>query len=380
LNVAIICERRPTQAQGVADHAALLLEELARRDHNPALASSGPGAESWARAGHASLPLCEAWNRRGRMSAVERLCARGTEAVVLEYTPYLYQARGLPLGIARLPAALEAEGIRVVSLLHELYIPWWLPPQRTLAGAVQRLAAVRIIAGSRSVGVNFVGRHRAFLARWGRGRWEVTPSPANLPWPDRSPEVRAGRRQEAGAGADDLLLVLFGSPHQGLPLQPVVAALEAMDRARVPWKLAVAGPVTDAFLGVIRERPRLRARTTGLGFLQEQRLSDLLASADMALFPYEDGISSRRGTLAAAWQAALPVVSTDGRNTDAWLRESRAATLAPAGDEQGFARAALTLAQDAGLRLELGRRAAALYRTRFDWEVIGAQVDAMLRR
>ncbi|MHB8571668.1 MAG: glycosyltransferase [Candidatus Dormibacteria bacterium] len=377
MNLAIICDRREGPG-GVSDHAPLLLAELERRGHRVFLAASEPSVAHWAAAGHLAVPVCAGWDRAGVEHAARALAGAEIEGVVIEFTPHQYQPRGLPWTFSGLASRLTRRGIRVATLMHELYIPWWLPPRRTVAGAVQRLAVMRLAAGSRRFGVSFVGRHRAFLHLAGRGRWVVVPTAPNLPPPDASARARLVARLAAGAAEADTLLVLWGSPHPGLQLAPAVAALTELQARGWPWRLAVIGTVGDRVMAALEGHPELRARVSVMGFMAAQALSDLLAAADLTLFPFEDGLCSRRGTVAAALQAGAAMVSTDGVNTDPWLRDARAARLAPAGDAAAFAHATLGLAEDAHARERLREHARALFQRSFEWRHTGDLVEGML--
>jgi glycosyltransferase involved in cell wall biosynthesis len=59
-----------------------------------------------------------------------------------------------------------------------------------------------------------------------------------------------------------------------------------------------------------RVRGRLGANVTQTGWLEPAELSAYLLAADVALLPYADGASGRRGSLLACAAHGLPIVST----------------------------------------------------------------------
>jgi glycosyltransferase involved in cell wall biosynthesis len=105
-----------------------------------------------------------------------------------------------------------------------------------------------------------------------------------------------------------------------------------------------------------------------------------LASADIFLAPYVDGVSSRRTALMAALQHALPVVGTDGASTDPLLRGATdALRLLPVGNPELFAESVFNLALSADLRSAMGRAARRLYEESFDWPVLAGRLLGSLQ-
>jgi glycosyltransferase involved in cell wall biosynthesis len=122
----------------------------------------------------------------------------------------------------------------------------------------------------------------------------------------------------------------------------------------------------------------INVRQYSPGRLSDDQLARELSAADLFLAPYEDGVSMRRTTLAAALQHSLAVVGTDGRNTETELRETHALRLAPVTDSGAFADIALALAQNAGQRDELRSQARAFFDRHLSWPVIAAKYRAVL--
>ena len=60
----------------------------------------------------------------------------------------------------------------------------------------------------------------------------------------------------------------------------------------------------------LRVRQRLSARVLQTGWLPPAQLSAFLLAGDVALLPYADGASPRRGSLLACAEHRLPIVST----------------------------------------------------------------------
>lgn len=94
------------------------------------------------------------------------------------------------------------------------------------------------------------------------------------------------------------------------------------------------------------------------GYCSASQVSAFLASADVAVFPFSDGVSLRRTSLLTAMAHGLPVISTYVPNvTPNELGEEQGLRLVRAGDEQAMASAVIELASDRGQRSILSARA-----------------------
>lgn len=123
-----------------------------------------------------------------------------------------------------------------------------------------------------------------------------------------------------------------------------------------------------------RRHPSLAARVCSTGKLDEAELSAALQACDIALQPYPDGISSRRGSALAPLRHGLPVVSTRGYLTEPLWDEAEAVLMAPAANPSAFVQETLRLIHDTNLRTSLSKRSLTFYQKHFATEVILEQV------
>jgi glycosyltransferase involved in cell wall biosynthesis len=114
--------------------------------------------------------------------------------------------------------------------------------------------------------------------------------------------------------------------------------------------------------------PQFRGRMKATGGLDPQHLADTLASCDLLVQPFEDGISARRSSAIAPLALGVPVATTSGAMTEPFWSESRAVALAPPGSTDGLSDLVNLLADDARERDALRRAGQALYARRFSIE------------
>jgi hypothetical protein len=99
---------------------------------------------------------------------------------------------------------------------------------------------------------------------------------------------------------------------------------------------------------------------------------ELLASA-AGFAPIVDGVSTRRGTVAAMLQHGLPVAGSDGRATDPLFRDSPAFALAPVGDGAAMAACVRHVLETGERRDNMARAARFLFDEHLAWPRIAAR-------
>src|SRR4029450_8808925 len=82
--------------------------------------------------------------------------------------------------------------------------------------------------------------------------------------------------------------------------------------------------------------------------------------------PYPDGVSSRRGSVMVGLCHGKPIITTAGRLTEPFWKDTSALALVPVGDVNAFVDLLRQLRLDVGQRARIGRAARSLYDARFD--------------
>jgi glycosyltransferase involved in cell wall biosynthesis len=292
-----------------------------------------------------------------------------TGAVILQYNPFSFGRWGFAPRLAFDMIALRRQrpDIRQAVMVHEPFVR--IESAKSLVmGTWQRLQLRAVLSAADVVMVSTSSWIPLLPAR---SRPVTAPVGSNLP--DRR-EWRQTRRQALGADGGALVLATFGTDHPSRLMDHVVAATNAVAARHQRVTLLCLGVGTPALEGLDRAVAVHRP-----GRQQSDELATELSAADVYLAPFADGLTTRRTTLMAALQHALPVVGIDGPRTEAELRSEEAAIRwTPAGEPRRFADAALELADDAALRQRSGVAARELYERRFSWEVVaGIVVDAL---
>jgi glycosyltransferase involved in cell wall biosynthesis len=196
-------------------------------------------------------------------------------------------------------------------------------------------------------------------------------------------------RQTLGVERDRLIIVFFGFIHpvKGIETLLEAAAIvrQALPHLRV-WliggvhSLALRGREADSYETAVRrdiDRLGLTETVVLTGYLSDQEVAVRLRAADIAVLPFNRGVTLKSGTLITLLSFGLPVIATSGGDLPG-LAHGQNIWLVPPRDPSALAAAILHLGRDSGLRSRLGA-AAAILGAAFSWETIARQHGHLYR-
>jgi GT2 family glycosyltransferase/glycosyltransferase involved in cell wall biosynthesis len=327
---------------------------------------------------------------------------RGSRARVAQ-VQYQTGAYGMRPTVNMLPLLLRlARGWRgaTVVTFHDLRVPYLFPK----AGPVRDWAN-RLLALSAGAAIATNEEDAARLRSWGVRRVRLIPIGSNIPDSPPPGYNRDTWRAERGVRPATVLLAYFGFLNSTKGLDDLLHALASL-REHGDFRLVMVGgglgssdPTnrdTAAQLDTLARELGVHGRLIWTGYLPPHEVSAALHAADMAVLPYADGASFRRGSLLAVLEHGAAVVTTlgmrdaakgqrdrgtKGREEDegdqaARLVHGENCLLVEAGDRDALVGAVRLLAGDAELREKLGGGALRLAGC-FSWQHI-ARLHARL--
>jgi glycosyltransferase involved in cell wall biosynthesis len=352
--IALLCSERPGHIDAIRSYSLFLCGALRNRED--------VSADVYLRTPRGDWRKADSEGANARNDLVRLLATY--DAVVLQYNPFMWGRWGfapwLPVAFTTLRRSRRRPVIAL--MVHEPYVPMvnW---RWTLMGLWQRaqLESLRVAA---DVVFASIEAWADMLARRRLARLTVH-LPVGANFPDKR-EARPLIRKHLGLDDGALVLAVFGTANPSRHLDYVVASANALARLRTPVFLLNLGADAPHLSSL---DPRVHVHEPGQ--LPEGELASYLASADIFLAPFIDGVSTRRGSMMAALQHGLPIVGTAGPLTDGALRDAtHALRLTPVDNPNAFVEAVCDLARDAGDRLRMGHAARALYEASFDWPIL----------
>jgi hypothetical protein len=305
--------RRTAEPNGVADYALALAGALRTLGIKSVFLSGTPAAEV--------APLQDEWNtilvpKRQAHSLANMLHSLLTKtkasAVLLHFSGYGYQKRGVPLWLVQglRNWSRRAGGISLLTVFHELYAtgrPWqssfWLSPAQIL------IARSILDLSSEVITPTEIFRNR--LLEWSRGsQIRCMPVFSNVGEAGcgSQPAARAAKAVVFGLGGVENRL--FGPYRQRV--ERIVEMMEIEEIIDIGPRL-LSPPTSLAKAPVISK-----------GALPRDRVSDVLAQARFGFVAYPFDVLGKSGVFAAyAANGVIPVVFADRRRSYDGLEAGR---------------------------------------------------------
>lgn len=359
MRIVLVCPLFPPHPGGLADHTACWADAMSRYLGHEVCVLTGPGAEQPDKpAVHLAEPFSQwgAWRAEPFVRAVARL---RPDVVVVQYVPHLYQRWGLSAAFAHSVFRLAEAGFPVVTLAHELYFSRAEAWRHQPAGWLQRAALWPLFAASRRVVFSVPRRERRMrelFPAWAN-RFVSLPVGANFSAVDAEEGVRW--RVARGIASRELVLLFQGGAHPSKEFASVQRSIDALLAAGIPARLMSIGGCHFVGSGCV-----------SLGHVPRDEAASILQAADVAVAPFVDGASGRRGSLMNALAAGLPTVSTMGADTEPGWFPPEVIRLVPPGEPATFAAAVRELAEDPSQRLAMASAARRWFDDHFSWPVL----------
>ncbi len=368
----ITCEY-PPMAGGVSDHSMLLARSLA---------AAGDEVDVWCPPGIAAppmvagvrvqvLPSLFGLDSLRLLREMLRHLPRDVR-VLVQYVPTGFGWRMMNVPFALLLYSQRRRGLDVY--FHEVGFPLARTTslRRNLAGVVHLAmnwlvvrSATRILVAIpewqqrlRHVGVRPHDHRR--LVTW-------VPVPSNVPdvvEADRVAEIRAEL-----LGQDRRVIVGHFGTSGRYHLHSLPAMITRILDDNIDRVMLLVGRDTPLLRdAVIAERPALAERVVATGGLEPADVSIHLAACDVLLQPFDDGVSSRRGSLMAGLALGRPIVTNEGVVTGPLWRQRGAVLLTRSDAPDVMGDAVNDLLADAELRTRIGAAAVAVHEELFALE------------
>jgi glycosyltransferase involved in cell wall biosynthesis len=363
-NWAILTGEYPPDPGGVSDYTRVIARGLAEagdvvRVYAPPFRGTIP-----------DVPGLFSYRLPGRfgprtLHALEDLFMRAPpDRILVQYVPHSFGYKAMNVPFATWIAVRAHRIAPVWAMFHEVAFPFsWRPATHLMLAGVTRLMA-RLIA-------DVAERLFVTIPAWGALLNRLCPraEPAEwLPVPctiDANPLPDAVALAKSRFGiVDGSLVGHFGTFGRNIAtlLEPAISELLRLS-PQVRVLLIGRGSLEfrDRFIGM---NPGFAGRTFSVGALPDREVSAYLRACDLLLQPYPDGISSRRTSAMAGLANGLPIVTNLGPLSESLWTEGGVAVV-PTSDPIGAGRLTSQLLTELADRIELGRRALALYREHF---------------
>jgi glycosyltransferase involved in cell wall biosynthesis len=365
MRVGLICGHFDPTRDGVADYTRHLAGHLRSAGHQALICTTHPHA---AGSTDVAVGVTDRWTLGGVRRAARVLAGLQLDVLHVQFAP---SAFGFSRAVGVLPLLLPAD-LPIVVTLHE-YGVWhggrlrstvWTALERR--GVLDRetllLAprADRLLACSPEHVTVLQTRHPHWTAL-------IVPIGPNIAvvTGDQAAQARAAVRAELGMPPDAPLVVFFGFLHPVKGLERLIEAVSVVRPQHAELRLVLAGGVEShsvhagaatALRGYLQRVARVRGlehAVTFTGFLPEPEVSRLLLAADAAVFPFNEGVTDKSGSLLATLAHGVPTIATAPIGTPTGVDEADGILRVPPRDTAALADALRCLLSDRALAARL---------------------------
>jgi glycosyltransferase involved in cell wall biosynthesis len=322
LHILFITGEYPPDVGGVGDYTRQLGRMLIAHGHRVSVLTPGPANEADDRSEPAVIPLGSAWDWWSWRQVLRVIRLLTPDIVHIQYQTGAYGMHPainlLPWRLRRLP-----HRPRLVVTAHDLRLPYLLPKADhlrtwtttrlfTAADALILTNAAdqqRVLAGARPDRELYSPRSAL------RTPTTIIPIGSNITLRPPRPYARRAWRKRLGIAPDNILVAYFGLLNRS---KGVLELLTAFAELPPRFKLLIVGgaaPLPDdqryaeeiqAVIGL----QSLNERVQITGPCSEEDVSGHLLAADLAVLPFLDGASYRRGSLLATLAHGIPTITT----------------------------------------------------------------------
>ena len=292
MKLTLLSPTFPPDHCGVGDHSARLMNALEALGHQVIVQKS--------------------WNDLEKASV-------STDAVLVQYTPYLWsqsRVRLNPRMSFQFARARRRLGVPVILLAHEVHYPVGWSVRGLLLGWGQKFQFLALASKAHQIYFTYESARKAIC----EARPLLQQKASVLPVGSNIPVISAPVIIEGGLDHEKILLIHFGGNHPTHCLPWTVTALAAA-QASLPEKdidliwVGVDEAEKNRILSEMQQT-KISSSIRALGYLPANEVSQWLTRSTLVLAPFLDGISTRRGSVMAAFEHSRPVVTNLGWASD----------------------------------------------------------------
>jgi glycosyltransferase involved in cell wall biosynthesis len=388
LRVGLVCGYFDPTHDGVADYTRHLQHALYRLDVEALICTSHENANG---SRDDVVGVTRRWDIHGIFAAARNLRALQLDVVHVQFAPSAFR---FSRAVGLLPALINS-GTPLVATLHE-YDVW------AARGALSRTrsAAWRVVErrgyGDRETlllvpradRVLVVSEEHVHVVLHRFGKHATTPTvvpvgPNILMGSSDREHARRITREALAMPAEAPLVLFFGFFHPVKALDQLIEAVALVGPLFPGLRLVLAGGEEShsvmgqaavkyrARLEDVARRLHVHASVTFTGYLPEEDVSRLLLAADVAVFPFDAGVTGKSGSLLAARTHGVPIIATAPPGTLSGPREVAGILRIPPRNTAAIAEALKLVLGDPDVAARL-RAATQTYPTPASWDAIAA--------
>ena len=321
------------------------------------------------------IELAGAWNFISLITKQPQIKEFDPDKIFIQYVPFLYGRGGINLGFplwVMLMRIFSRASIEIYC--HELYYPFEIKLKSMVMHfshiimlLILGISAHKILVTTR----NFEKLMKRLLFFKKKIYWlPVGPNIEKTRVDDNACEAF---RIKHSIAFTDFVLGSFGTFHPSKNYHLIFKILmKIKTQAKIPIKFIMIGQDEEKLLKYLGEDDfhQLKGIVITTGQLDDSEVNIAFAVMDLYLGYFTDGLTTRRGSIMAAMQAGLPIISTIGHATEeCFIKQPQIYLYDP--DEKIFFDAVMELIMHYGYQIKKnGKTRHVVFEEMFAWEKI----------
>lgn len=297
--------------------------------------------------------IVEKWNKNAVFPILNIIKQNNIDIVLLQYVPHGFHKKGLPFGLIRIVKNIKLTGVKLFTFCHEVCI---FNVNGSFKDTVLRMImwqiTRKIILQSDFIATS-IAYYRTMIEKM-LLKWkniEIIPIASNIPQVTISKDELIKLRKQVANGCD-YVVVFLGN-------RDITTSLEALqiliNKRNIRIRILLIGNVKSEY-----KSSKLEIFRTGI--LEISDIGKFLAISSVLILPASNqfGCSFKSGSLMAALQSGVPVITGKGIFTDNSLCDGSNIIFADFTNKYDIARCISNLLGDTVLRKKLSDNAISL--------------------
>lgn len=374
MKIVFISNSFPPLVDGVGDYTYHLSFQFAERGHKVYIICSKKKEiiDYWQKntSRIEIIPIIDSWHIGTIPILLAQIKKIKPDWILLQYVPYAFSYYGLPFSLIYLNLLLKFKKFKTLITFHELFIGIELHKLKYLPIAIcQRLIAYTLafLAKKIIVSIDITQKSLSFFSK----KVSRVPVPSNIvPYQTSVQELSANKYKIAAN--NEFVICSFGiRKHDG-----ILDVLAGLIQEGYNVKLVLMGKISELQASEILTKARslyIEDRLLLTGYLTEKEIFINLKCADLFILletvnkKGHGGASTKSGSLAAAYAAGLPIISTKGHITDDFFIDHKNILFVKQNNFPILLSSIKSVINNQYLRQELSEGATATYERELNW-------------
>jgi len=333
------------------------------------------------------LPLIKRWGFLGIYKIIKEIEMINPDSIFLQYVPYMYNYYGIPIWICFLGFILRIKNFKFNITFHEVAIRFDIKKPKYLGIAIfQRIIAYLLCIFSKRIitSIEYYKRILNILNLFSKKISIIPVGPNILPIKLDEDEIK--KIKDRIAPDKELVISMFGqNPKKNELLIPVT---KIFSEQGLKIKFLFIGNFSPHWINNLKEKGKELGITEFLyftGYLPPDEVYKYLSVSDLFI-SLEDldkrgwgGVSTKSGSIAAAYAAGLPIIGTKGDMTDNFFKNLENILLIEKLEVDEIVNAIKKLIFDRELYNRLKYFSKKTYEKELKWEIIAKKYISLIK-